>query len=92
MVVIDERDLREIIRTECQRAVADALKLRDSREVVKGMQNLAKRLGVSKSTINNWKSEGLLENCYEQRKRTIIFDVQKVINAKQNKRHENKEK
>ena len=54
---------------------------RQEKDVVVGNTELAKRLGVSKKTITNYKVSGRLDGTYKQIGRKIIYDFKKVIEA-----------
>lgn len=46
---------------------------------INNVEELAKFLGTSKSTIWKMKSEGLLDGAYSQCGKWIVFDVEKII-------------
>lgn len=44
-----------------------------------GIKELARRLGISASTVNRIKAEGLLDDAIFQNGKTVIFDTYKVL-------------
>lgn len=46
---------------------------------INNVEELAKVLGTSKSTIWKMKSEGLLDGAYSQHGKWIVFDTEKII-------------
>jgi hypothetical protein len=53
------------------------------KEEIRGIANLAARLGVSAPTIQAWKNKGIIP--YTQRGRFVYFDVDRVLEALNNK-------
>lgn len=81
MIVMEDSELRELIRQECMIAVREAMDgIASTNNVVRGIDNLANYLGVSRSTVKKWKRDGDLEGCYRQRGKTILFLVDKIKN------------
>lgn len=49
------------------------------KEYVYGIKGIADLLGVSESTIERWKKDGVLTGAYIQRNRSIIAEKEKVL-------------
>lgn len=49
------------------------------KEQIRGIANLASRLGVSPPTVQKWKNKGVIP--YIQRGRFLYFEVDKVLEA-----------
>lgn len=54
---------------------------KQEKRYVYGIEGLAKLLGCSKTTAQTTKNSGILNGCYSQVSRTIVFDVDAVLNA-----------
>lgn len=48
-------------------------------QFITGIKELARRLGISASTVNRIKAEGLLDDAIFQNGKTVIFDTYKVL-------------
>ncbi len=48
-------------------------------QFITGIKELARRLGISVSTVNRIKAEGLLDDATFQNGKTVIFDTYKVL-------------
>ena len=48
-------------------------------QFIAGIKELARRLGISASTVNRIKAEGLLDDAIFQNGKTVIFDTYKVL-------------
>lgn len=51
----------------------------DLPQFITGIKELARRLGISASTVNRIKAEGLLDDAIFQNGKTVIFDTYKVL-------------
>ena len=54
---------------------------KQEKRYVYGIEGLAKLLGCSKTTAQSTKNSGILNGCYSQVSRKIVFDAEAVLNA-----------
>ena len=52
---------------------------RDLPQFITGIKELARRLGISTSTVSRMKTEGILDDAIFQNGKTVIFDTYKVL-------------
>ncbi len=48
------------------------------KEIIKGRTQLAKRLGISLSTLNAWEKKGVVK-AFSQHEATILYDLDEVL-------------
>ena len=52
---------------------------RDLPQLITGIKELERRLGISTSTVSRMKTEGILDDAIFQNGKTVIFDTYKVL-------------
>lgn len=70
-------DLKDMVRTLAD-MVTESKPLK-KKEYVYGIKGIADLLGVSESTVERWKKDGILTGAYIQRNRSIIAEKEKVL-------------
>ncbi|MGL5262611.1 MAG: DUF3853 family protein [Bacteroides sp.] len=48
-------------------------------QIITGVPALSKELNVSETTLHEWKAKGYLDGSFSQIDRTILFDLDKVL-------------
>lgn len=73
--------LHQVKRTEVkeEKKQSSLNDYRDLPQFITGIKGLAKVLGISVSTVNRMKTEGLLDDVIFQNGKTVIFDTYKVL-------------
>lgn len=73
--------LHQVKRTEVkeEKKQSSLNDYRDLPQFITGIKGLAKVLGISVSTVNRMKTEGLLDDAIFQNGKTVIFDTYKVL-------------
>ena len=73
--------LHQVKRTEVkeEKKQSSLNDYRDLPQFITGIKGLAKELGISVSTVNRMKTEGLLDDAIFQNGKTVIFDTYKVL-------------
>ena len=70
-------DLKDMVRTLADMVTES--KPPKKKEYVYGIKGIADLLGVSESTVERWKKDGVLTGEYIQRNRSIIAEKEKVL-------------
>lgn len=73
--------LHQVKRTEVkeEKKQSSLNDYRDLLQFITGIKGLAKVLGISVSTVNRMKTEGLLDDAIFQNGKTVIFDTYEVL-------------
>lgn len=83
MVDMDGRDLmiliQQVVKTELESKIPPSNDYSGVPKFVTGLKSLAATLKVSLSTVNRWKSEGLLDDVTFQNGKFVSFDVYGIL-------------
>lgn len=71
--------LREIAEAVIQLMPPTVQKTEREPRIITGVPALSKELNVSETTLHEWKQKGYLDGSFSQIDRTILFDLDKVL-------------